>query len=443
MLMATPVQITQPVKREVTEPGWSLVLRIAFRFCFVYFGLFCVATQIIESLLPIRDVDIPNLSTLWPLRQLTFWVAARLFQARLPLAYTGGSGDKTFDWVLIFCLLIFATLATGIWSVLDRRRKNYVTLFKWFRLAIRFALAGQMIVYGMDKFIPLQMPFPFLTRLLEPFHDFSPMGVLWASIGSSPAYETFAGSAELLGGILLVFPRTTTLGALICLADMTQVFMLNMTYDVPVKILSFHLALMSLLLLAPELRRLADFFFGNRAVGPSMQPQLFEARRANRIAIIAQIVFGIWLLGMNGYGAWSDWPTYGGGSPKPALYGIWNVDELSLDGRLRAPLLTDYDRWRRLVFDVRNVAAFQRMDDSFARYTAAVDTSHGKITLTKGSDKNWKAGFTFQRPAADQLIVDGNMDGRAVHMQLRLVDRSKFMLVSRGFHWVQENPFNR
>jgi hypothetical protein len=28
-------------------------------------------------------------------------------------------------------------------------------------------------------------------------------------------------------------------------------------------------------------------------------------------------------------------------------------------------------------------------------------------------------------------------------MQLRLVDRSKFMVVSRGFHWVQEYPFNR
>ena len=76
------------------------------------------------------------------------------------------------------------------------------------------------------------------------------MGVLWSSIGSSPAYESFAGCAELLGGILLIVPRTTTLGALVCLADMTQVFMLNMTYDVPVKLLSFHLILLSLFLLA-------------------------------------------------------------------------------------------------------------------------------------------------------------------------------------------------
>jgi len=141
------------------------------------------------------------------------------------------SGDKTFDWVLMFWLLVVAALATGIWSTLDRKRDNYVTLQKWFRVFIRIALAGQMITYGMDKIIPLQMPFPYLTRLLEPFHDFAPMGVLWASIGAAPAYETFAGCAEMLGGILLIFPRTTMLGALVVgLATELDATYFNPTY---------------------------------------------------------------------------------------------------------------------------------------------------------------------------------------------------------------------
>jgi hypothetical protein len=73
--MATPVQIAQPVKRGVAAPYWSPILRIAFRFCFVYIGLFCAATQVITSLFPIPDVGTPDFSTLWPVRQLTFWVA--------------------------------------------------------------------------------------------------------------------------------------------------------------------------------------------------------------------------------------------------------------------------------------------------------------------------------------------------------------------------------
>src|SRR5579872_5263038 len=150
---------------EARVPPWTPACRGAFRFCFVYFGLYCVATQILGSLVPIPKVEIPDIGSLWPMRQITFWTAAHIFRAHLPLVYAdSGSGDKTFDWVLVFWLLIASALATGIWSFLDRKRENYVTLYKSFRVFIRIALAGQMLTYGMDKLIPLQMPYPFLTR---------------------------------------------------------------------------------------------------------------------------------------------------------------------------------------------------------------------------------------------------------------------------------------
>jgi len=421
---------------------WSLATRIAFRFCFIYFGLYCLLTQILTGLIPLTKVDIPDPSTFFPTRQLVTWTAVHVFGVTKPLVYFSGSGDKTFDWVLLFVMVVFTVIATAIWSIVDRRRENYVALHKWFRLVIRICLAGQMFGYGWAKAVPLQMPFPYLTKLLEPYGNFSPMGVLWASIGASPAYESFAGCAEMLGGILLIVPRTTTLAALVCLADMTQVFMLNMTYDVPVKLLSFHLILLSLILLAPDLQRLANIFFLNRTAGPSTQPALFTTARANRIAIVVQLLIGIWLMGMNAYSSWSGWHEYGGGSPKSELYGVWNVDQMTIDGQLRSPLINDYGRWRRVVFDINDIASFQRMDDSFASYGAQIDLKSGALVLTKFTDKNWKANFTFQRPTPDQLVLDGQMDGHKVRMQMQLFDRKKFLLVSRGFHWVQEKPFN-
>jgi hypothetical protein len=56
------------------------------------------------------------------------------------------------------------------------------------------------------------MAYPSLIRLLQPLGTLSPMGVLWASMGSAPAYEIFTGCAEVAGGLLLI-PRTATLGA--------------------------------------------------------------------------------------------------------------------------------------------------------------------------------------------------------------------------------------
>jgi hypothetical protein len=198
-----------------------------------------------------------------------------------------------------------------------------------------------------------------------------------------------------------------------------------------------------LFLLAPDLQRLANLFLLNRVAGPSTQPSLFATMRANRIALVAQVMIGIWLMGMNAYGSWTGWHLYGDGSPKSALYGIWNVNELTIDGQVRSPLLTDYGRWRRVIFDIPSRMVFQRMDDSLAGYGAAIKVNDKTLALTKDDDKNWKASFTFQRPTPDQLVLDGAMDSHKLHMQLQLLDREKFLLVNRGFHWIQENQFNR
>ena len=423
---------------------WKLATRVVFRFCFVYFTLYCLYTQIIESFVPLPFAqDWPDPSTLPPMRQLVHWTATHMFGVKTQLVNSGsGSGDKTWDWVLMFCLLVVSLLATTIWSALDRRRSNYVMLHKWFRLGLRFALASQMLIYGLAKAVPLQMPFPYLYRLLEPYGNRSPMGVLWDSVGASPGYEIFAGCAETFGGILLFFPRTMVFGALVCLADLLQVFMLNMTYDVPVKLFSLHLILISLVLLAPELRRLKDFFFGNHLVQPSRQPMIGRTQKRARIALALQAVLGLWLLGANAYDSWKLWYQYGGGRPKSTLYGIWDIEEFSQDGNLRAALVTDNERFGRAIFDFTDSVQFEKMDNTFAGYGAAIDDAKKTITLTKSSDKNFKASFTYHRDG-DQLTLDGDMDKHKLHLKLHRVDRTKFLLVSRGFHWIQEYPFNR
>jgi hypothetical protein len=304
-------------------------------------------------------------------------------------------------------------------------------------------LASQMFIYGFAKAPPLQMPFPNLSTRMEPFGYMSPMGVLWSSIGASPAYEIFAGCAELTGGLLLIFPRTVTLGALVCMADMIQVFMLNMTYDVPVKLFSFHLILMSFLLLSRDAPRLSNVFLLNRPAAPSQIVPLFATRRANRIATGIVAFLWLWMLGNNIYNAWDGWHTYGGGAPKSALYGIWDVEQASIDGQPQPPLLTDKTRFRRAIFDFPDFASFTRMDDTSAGFGAAIDTAKKTITLTKNADKNWKASLTFDRPASDRLLLDGQMDGHLIHMELHLMDGKKFTFATRGFHWISEYPFNR
>jgi hypothetical protein len=227
-------------------------------------------------------------------------------------------------------------------------------------------------------------------------------------------------------------------GSMICVAAMTQVFVLNMTYDIGLKQVSFHLILLAMFLLAPDFRRLANFFFRDRDTGPSAQPELFRTSRANRIALAAQVILGVYLVGMQTYANWTYWYAAGGGSPRSPLYGIWNVDELSVDGQPGPPVLNDYDRrWRRVIFDSPDKMAFQRLDDSFAHYGAFIDVYDNTLALTKGSSRKWKSNFAFQRPAPDQLTLDGEMDGHKIHMKLQLADFDTFRVLNSSFRWIR------
>jgi len=354
-----------------------------------------------------------------------------------------GSGDRAFDWTFAFCVFAAALLATAVWTILDRKRMNYIALNKWFRLFIRFSLGAVLVSYGLVKLVPLQMPYPFLTRLVEPYGDFSPMGALWYSIGASPAYEMFAGSAETLAGFLLFFPRTAMLGALIGLADAVNIFALNMNYDVPVKLFSFHLILLCLLLLAPDFPRLARSLFSREAVGPTRDPDSFQKPCANRVAFWFEAAFGMALILANTYHAQTRWYRSGGGAAKSPLYGIWNVDRSVIDGKLHEPLLSDRERWKRVIFDQPARMTLQRMDDTFVNYDVKIDTSSGSVLFTRRDDKDASSGLKFEQAAPGQMTLQGKLDGHEFSAQLRLLDRDSFLLVNRRFHWIQEVPFNR
>jgi hypothetical protein len=342
---------------------------------------------------------------------------------------------------MVATLLAVAAVATAAWTLLDRRRIAYPRLHAWFLTFVRVCLGGQMLFYGMAKLIPTQMPEPPLSALLQPFGELSPASVLWLQVGSSAPYEMALGAAEVVGGLLLFWPRTATLGALISLVSMTQVFVLNMTFDVPVKILSLHLLLLALMLLAPQTRRLADVFVFGRAAPPASQPDLFTTGRANRLAGVVQVSLGLWMLAGAALTSWMAWGEYGGGAPEPELHGMWVVTDFRRNEAPVPPLITDGDRWQRLVVDATGAVTVQHMDGSLETIAAEVDAQTDTLTLT-GAEAP-VGSLTFKQPTPDRLVLTGTLADRPVTVEMQLEDPQRFTLLNRGFHWAQEYPYFR
>ena len=422
---------------------WSLPRRIGWRFLCAYLILYILPDQGHVNLigpLPFSSYLIRPYIRMW--RAFVPWVAIHVFHLSGPAVVypaVNGSGDSTLDYVQNFCFLVLAALAALVWSVLDRKRSNYGVFQAWLRVAVRYTLAFTMFGYGFAKVIPTQFGPPGFSRLIEPLSSFSPMGLLWTFVGYSKAYTIFSGAAEVLGGSLLLFRRTATFGAMVSAAVLVNVVALNFCYDVPVKLYSMNLLLMALYLMAGDLRRIFNFLVLNRAAAPAdLSGARFASRRMRIGVIVFQVLFVGYLLFGDIRGGWQFYSSYVLHPQRPPLFGLYDVESFRRSGEDVAPLLTDTTRWKRLVLQTPTNASVIRMDDTPRFFGAAYDTGGRRLTLTSQPDKRQQV-YQYSQPDPEHLVLEG--DG--VQVRLKKVDTSKYLLMSRGFNWINERPFNR
>ncbi|WP_189067693.1 hypothetical protein [Deinococcus radiotolerans] len=244
----------------LATPFWR---RLAFTFPASYaFLSLGVGTQ---PLLP--------LSTLPWVRQLADGVSRAVFQVPVPLMpQPTGSGDTAFDWAWMVCLLL---LAAGTGLVLAARQLAAPTAGQQsaLRTFLRVVLIWWLTTYGLSKFAFSQFGLLGSWQLVVTYGESSPMGLLWRFMAASPGYQLVAGVAEVLLALLLLHRRTVTLGALVAAVTLTNVFALNLFYDVPVKLFSGHLLLAALLLLALDARRLLAAFTGGAVAAAAWSPR--------------------------------------------------------------------------------------------------------------------------------------------------------------------------
>src|SRR3954463_5434334 len=98
--------------------AWPLMKRILFRFTAAFFILvsFPFPLDLIPSFwLTARLRALPDVSVR---------AMARLLHVSIDIL-PNGSGDSTYSWVHLLCIAIGAVLITLVWSLIDRRPRNY------------------------------------------------------------------------------------------------------------------------------------------------------------------------------------------------------------------------------------------------------------------------------------------------------------------------------
>lgn len=453
---ASPESASRP------EAAWSPAKRFGFRFLAAYFVLFSFPFPL--NYVPwLGDFLQTGVNRFW--MAVARWVGAHVLglEGEMTVDFTG-SGDRTADYVLLLVTVVLALVGAAVWTLLDRRRRHYRYTARWLEVGARYLLGLVMLGYGFVKVLPSQFPPPSLARLLEPYGDSSPMGLLWTFMGASAAYTVFAGLGEVVGGFLLFFRRTRALGALVLAGVLTNVAMLNYAYDVPVKLFSTQLLLLALGLLALDGRRLVAVFLTNETAPPADSSPLFRSRRwriAGHVLAVLLVVNFTWATVSQG---WSGYHNRGAGRQKSSLWGIHDVESFRADGEELPPLLSDEVRWHRLVVDRARAVRFagierpgsisiQKMDGSLERHPVELDEEAHTLTLLPAGQTSVEAAreagvevtdvLHYERPEPDLLVLRGRWQGAEIEVHLRARDLSSMELTGRGYHWINEVPYNR
>lgn len=346
-----------------------------------------------------------------------------------------GSGDTSYGYTQQFSLLVLSLIIALVWAVLDRKRPSYDQLAHWLRIGIRYYLAYYLLVYGSLKVIQLQFPSPGLYRLTETYGASSPMGLAWTFVGLSKGYNFFTGSAEMLAGLLLFFRRTTLLGALLAIAVMANVVVMNFTFDIPVKLFSLQLLLLAMYLAAYDWRRLYHVFVLNKPA-PAAILRMPQPVRWKRITGVVVKVLFILLALSNTIG---DAVAKGDHPPKVPLHGLYRVQTFVLRGDSVPPLTTDSTRWKEMILEYKQTALVRTMTGKERWMRADVDEKQHRLRLQEGDDSLHAKLFYYEVPKPGAFVLRND----SMQVTFTRLDEKDFNLTNRGFHWISEYPFNR
>lgn len=351
-----------------------------------------------------------------------------------------GSGDSSWQWAALVTQLLVGVVLTGIYLAIDRKPRNYDRPFEYFWVLLRYFLLLNMFIYGFAKVFHMQMPAPSVGRLAQPYGESSPMGLLWTFVGYSKYYSAYVGWAEVIPGVLLLFRRTTLLGALMAAVVMLNVFVLNMCFDVPVKIFSFLLFVMAVIIALPDLSRLWKILITHEAVPAREIKPFFSQKKWQTVGLVLKALL---LLGMVGGQIFFYFLQMSKPETKPLLHGLWDVKEIQRNHQTVAPLLTDSTYWRKFMVNWEGQASIKMANDSLRRFEFALDSNQTYLNIHPRKDPANQYRLRIERPADHQMVLSGLWGGDSVWIRMERYDEQQFLLVRRGFHWVNETPFNR
>lgn len=428
--------LIETIEAQPGEARWSFEKKYFLRFACIYIFLYIFPFPFSEFAFLNGEIFF-YYNEIWHIA--VQWTGENILHLPYTISvFPNGSGDTTYNYVQVFVFFTLSVIFALIWTYTDKKRNYDKKISYWLLVFVRYYLGFTLLSYGFAKVFKTQFPFPNDMRLTETYGQSSPMGLLWTFMGYSPAYNYFTGGAEVLAGVLLFFRRTVTYGSLVAITVLSNIVIINFCYDVPVKLFSLHLLLMAVLILSFDIDRVVKFFFLNKAVPPAEITPIFankSYRRAAFVIKVALICFFMFITIKMNLGFLNRISS----DKSLLMKGGYEVEDFTENNtEVRSGIESPY-RWKFFYIAPEAGYVSIRTENDSLQYFTYSQTDKTINIKTYSYPNNL---FAYNELEPGKIVLTGTYKTDSLKLTLRKMDGS-YNLVNRGFHWINEYPFNR
>lgn len=280
--------------------------------------------------------------------------------------------------ILLILLFIISLLVVLLLTVFKIRLK----VQPLFSILSIYYIASILLKYGFDKAFQRQFP------LLEPNILYSDFGSLtkdtlfWSTMGTSYSYSLATGIIEIITAILILIKPTRLLGYCVATGVFINILLINIGFDISVKLFSSFLLLVVLFNIKPSLKKIYAFFIRNNQAGFSWTHVLLST------VIIGCILF-----------------QYRSSEGRPSLYGAYQIEQ-----NIDFP-------YQRFFIHSHSYIIFQKTDGTMIDYFF---------------ESNGKNQLNIQDYKGNKIAVTYHYDEQTGNLQLSF---GKWVIESKSLNW--------
>jgi len=172
----------------------------------------------------------------------------------------------------------------------------------------------------------------------------------------------------------------------------------------------------------------------------------FPLRRAGprRALLAVKLAFIAWVGVYPAFDGYKYLTTEGSFGPRRPIHGFYRVESFSRNGVVDGANPDDV-RWVRLGINQAGVAGVQHADGTATRFGLKMDETKKTFTIRRRDDPTKELTLAYAEPEPGVLRLEGPFGGAPTIVVLRKEKgkEGKSLLLTRGFHWINEYPFNR